>query len=108
MLRTLVVILALLVTAGCSQPLPKNQLDYVGDWGADSTSLTIRSDGTVSYRHKENSMSTSIDAPIVSLNEQKLVVGVWFITTTFELGKPTLQDDGVWTMTVDGVKLVKQ
>ncbi len=108
MLRTLVVILVLFVTAGCSEPLPKNQLDYVGDWRAASMSLAIRSDGTVSYRHKENGMSTSIDAPIVSLNEQKLVVGVWFITTTFELGKPSLQDDGVWTMTVDGVKLAKQ
>jgi hypothetical protein len=103
---------ALLVTLllfGCSEPVPMQKTEYVGDWRGQDVRLLIREDGSVDYerRHKGGN-TTSIQAPIKRFEGDNFVVGFGPFNTTFAVSRPPHQDGTAWKMTVDGVELVRQ
>ena len=105
----LIVVLIALLSA-CSQPLPQDKLSYVGKWQSNEMELLILADGSVVYKRIKGGSTTSIDAPLKEFDGDDFVVGVLFITTTFDVSVPPHEVEGVWKMTVDGVELsrVKQ
>ena len=92
---------------GCSKPLPENKVSYVGEWKSKEMYLLILADGTVSYRRLKNGGSTSINAPLQKFVGYDFVVGILYLTTTFDVSKAPYQDNGKWFMVVDGIKLSK-
>ena len=106
-LRTLIlVILFIAALGGCSsKPLPPEKQDYIGEWTSEHVYLQITADGFVHYRYKKGTMSKEINAPLKHFEGDDFVVGVGFLTTTFEVLKPPYQDGLDWKMVVDGVEL---
>ncbi len=70
-------------------------------------SLLILKDGRVEYERVKGRTTVSIDAPLKEFVEDDFVVGLWFLTTTFEVSEPPEEIDGKWRMVVDGVRLTK-
>jgi len=70
-------------------------------------SLLILRDGSVEYERVKGRATVSIDAPLKEFVEDDFVVGVWFITTTFDVSDPPEEVGGKWQMVVDGVRLTK-
>ncbi len=91
--------------SGCAVPLPEEKLDYVGDWQSKEMRLLILADGTVAYKRFKNGGATSVNGPLKEFEGDDFVVGVLFMTTTFDVSIPPKQEGGYWYMTVDGVKL---
>jgi len=100
-----VLIAALLILSACGQPVPEDKAAYVGAWRAQTMSLLLRQDGTVLYKRIKGGVTTSIDGPLRRFEGDNFVVGVPFISTTFEVSKPPYQEAGTWKMVVDGVEL---
>ena len=108
MLRTVAGLLVVtLLLAGCSKPLPNSKQNYAGDWRSKEMSLLILADGTVSYRRSRNGATTSVNGPIKEFDNGGFVVGVLFLTTTFEVTEAPHHADGKWQMVVDGVRLTR-
>jgi hypothetical protein len=106
-IRSVVLVAALLILAACGQPVPEDKAAYVGDWRAPTMSLRLMQDGRVLYKRTEGVATTSIDAPLRRFEGDNFVVGVPFISTTFEVSKPPYQEAGIWKMVVDGVELTR-
>jgi len=99
----------LLSLAGCgADPLPEDQMVYVGVWQGGNIFLEIDADGNASYAKVMGDASETIDSPIKQLGDGKIVMGYLFFTKTLELTKPAYQEDGKWFMVIDGVVLEKQ
>jgi hypothetical protein len=99
---------ALALVAACSKPLAEDQKGWVGLWKNEQASLLITAEGRLEWHRKSGGSDTSVSAPIQELGPGKIVAGVWFLKSTFAVGQPPkLDDDGFWTVTVDGQKLVK-
>lgn len=93
---------------GCSsKPLPADKQDYVGQWTSDHIYLQITADGFVHYRYQKGAVSKEINAPLKHFEGDDFVVGVGFLTTTFEVTQPPYQDGHAWKMVVDGVELTR-
>ncbi len=105
-----IVVLLLLPLYGCdSQPLPPDKLNYEGHWGTSGMELIITGGGGLSYKKIGDSGSkTSVNGPIKKFENDDIVVGVWILTTTFEVQKPPYKENGQWVMVVDGTKLYKK
>lgn len=101
------VIVLLLLLVGCSEPLPKDKLSYVGDWQSKEMNLLILADGTVAYERLKNGGTTSVNGPLKEFVGDDFVVGLLFMTTTFEVSSAPEEIDGVWQMTVDGLTLTR-
>jgi hypothetical protein len=69
--------------------------------------LLILSDGSVKYERLKGGATTTVTGPIKEFKGDNFVVGFAFIKTTFVVSKPPYQENGVWKMIVDGVKLSK-
>jgi hypothetical protein len=99
---------ALAMVVACSKPIPEDQKGWVGLWKNEQASLLITADGRLAWHRSSGGSEKSISAPIQDLGQRKIVAGVWFLKTTFDVGQsPKLSDDGLWTVTVDGQELVK-
>ena len=99
--------LALLLLAACAKPLNESQLDFVGLWKNNETSLLITQDGRIDYETQKGAFSKSLSTPIKFLNANTLEAGVLFLNTTFTLdGKPK-KEAGMTFIIVDGEKLFK-
>ncbi len=96
-----------LCLAGCSQPIPPERMDYVGEWRAADMTLVINPDGSVHYRRKSGSTTTEINAPLKAFKGDDFIVGVAVFTTTFTVSTPPHAAGGVWKMVVDGVELTR-
>ncbi|PCJ33172.1 MAG: hypothetical protein COA90_00635 [Gammaproteobacteria bacterium] len=107
MKKILSIITLLFLLSGCSNPLPEDRLNYVGEWQSKEVNLLILADGTVAYKRLQNGGSTSINAPLQSFSGDNFIVGISFMTTTFTVSKPPHQIAGKWKMTVDGIELTK-
>ena len=109
-LRTLIlVILFIAVLSGCtSKPLPPDKKDYIGEWTSEHVYLQITADGFVHYRYQKGTMSKEINAPLKHFEGDDFVVGVGFLTTTFEVSEPPNQDGLNWEMVVDSIELVRK
>ena len=92
---------------GCARPVPLEKEAYVGEWRSAEIVLLILADGTVGYERLKSGGSVSVDGPLKEFIGDDFVVGVWFITTTFDVTEPPHEEDGFWKMTVDGVELTK-
>lgn len=96
-----------LLLTGCSDTLPNERLDYVGDWRGEEMHLVINADGRIDYKRSRKGGSTTINAPIQEFIGDDFTVGILFLTTTFDVSEPPSLENGVWRMTVDGVQLTK-
>ncbi len=105
MKKSLFLIILICFLSGCAVPLPKEKLDYVGDWQSKEMRLLILADGTVAYKRLKGGGTTSINGPLKKFVGNDFVVGVLFMTTKFEVSIPPTEEGGHWVMTVDGVKL---
>jgi len=102
-----VLIPALLILSAWGQPVPEDKAAYVGEWRAQTMSLTLMQDGRVLYKRVKGSATTSIDGPLRRFEGDNFVVGIPFVSTTFEVSKPPYQEAGAWKMVVDGVELTR-
>ena len=104
----LVILLAVsLALSACGQPVPDDKAAYVGEWRAPNMSLLLTKDGRVSYKRVRDNATTSIEGPLRRFESDNFVVGIPFISSTFEVSKPPYQDAGTWKMVVDGVELTR-
>ena len=93
---------------GCNSiPVPEEKRSYVGTWEGVGFHLTIYEDGGIDYRRVKGNSTTTITGPLKSFNGDDFVVGLLFITTTFEVQHPPYLDGDDWFMVVDGVELKK-
>ena len=93
---------------GChSIPVPEEKSAYVGTWEGIGFHLTIRENGGVDYRRVNGNHSKSITGPLKGFSGDDFVVGVLFVTTTFEVQHPPYLEGDDWFMVVDGVELKK-
>lgn len=99
-------VIVFLLTA-CSSPLPENKLHYAGQWQSKEMSLLILDDGSVAYERLKGGATTSINGPLKEFVGDDFVVGILFLTTTFDVSEPPHDENGIWRMTVDGVRLTK-
>ena len=102
-----ILIAALLTLSACGQPVPDDKTAYLGEWRAPTMSLLLTQDGSVRYKRVTGSATTSINAPLRRFEGDNFVVGIPFISTTFEVSKPPYQEAGAWKMVVDGVELTR-
>jgi hypothetical protein len=98
---------ALLTLSACGQPVPDDKAAYVGDWRGQNMSLELTQDGTVHYQRVKANVTTSINGPLRRFEGDNFVVGIPFISTTFEVSRPPHQQAGAWKMVVDGVELIR-
>ncbi len=92
---------------GCSKPIPKYKMDYVGQWESTEMSLSILSDRTVAYVRKSNGVRTYLNSSLKEFIGDDFVVGVLFLTTTFEVTEPPNKVNGQWQMVVDVLRLTR-
>ena len=94
--------------SGCNSiPIPDDKIAYVGTWEGIGFHLTIRENGGIDYRRVNGKYSTSITGPLRSFDGDTFVVGLLFVTTTFEVQHPPYLEGDDWYMVVDGVELKK-
>jgi hypothetical protein len=94
--------------AGCNSiPVPEEKRSYVGTWEGVGFHLTIYEDGGIDYRRVKGNATTTVTGPLKSFKGDDFVVGVLFITTTFEVQHPPYLEGDDWFMVVDGVELKK-
>ena len=96
---------AILLLAGCAEPLPTGKRHYVGTWEADNMVMVIRPNGSLAYSRQEDDIKTSVNGPIKRFDGNDIVVGFGWFTTTFEVSVPPRIENGEWIMVVDGVRL---
>ena len=96
-----------LILLSCSKPVPPEKQDYVGEWRSKEMYLLILADGSLRYQRLKGGGTVEVSGPIKEFQGDNIVVGVGFITTTFEVSTPPHEEDRVWKMVVDGVELEK-
>lgn len=88
--------------------IPEDKKDYIGTWTSKEIYLDIDDKGNVDYKRESGGGSTtSIKAPIQKFEGDDFVVGALGFDTKFVVSKPPHEENGVWTMTVDGRELTK-
>ena len=107
MKKSVLLVLVILTICSCSKPLPADKLSYAGEWESKEMYLLILPDGTVAYQRLKNGGNTSINGPVKEFVGDDFIVGLAFLTTTFDVTEaPHLVDDE-WVMVVDGIRLTK-
>src|SRR5258705_3105509 len=99
-LRSALVLALVLALAGCRKPVPPDKAAYVGEWKSSSMAILITQEGRVVYKRVKGSSTTSVDGPIQKFEGNNFVVGIPYLTTTFEVSKPPFEQDGRWKMVV--------
>ena len=92
---------------GCGGEIPADRRDYIGTWEGDSYYLWISAAGQVEYERQKGSGHTSYSGPIKEFVGDDFEVGMFFLTSTFKVAERPHRVGPYWTMTVDGVTLVK-
>jgi hypothetical protein len=81
---------------------------FVGTWEGDGMRLKIGEDGTVDYERKKGAVNKSLTgASIKEFRKDSFDVSLLGISTTFKIDQEPQENDGVWTMSVDGTKLTR-
>ena len=96
-----------LLLAACGEPLPKDKLEYAGEWRGPQVYLLITPAGRCVYERQRDAGNVSIDAPVQRFEGNNFLVGIGPLTTTFVVSRPPALVDGKWKMTVDGVELTR-
>jgi|GEM_PF-380833 len=107
-----ILVAALPILSACGQPVPDDKAAYVGEWHAQAMDVELTKDGTVRYKRVKRNTTAgtttiSIDAPLRRFEGDNFVVGIPFLTATFEVSTPPHQEAGTWKMVVDGVELTR-
>ena len=100
-------LLLVALLAACAKPVPPPKTTYVGDWRAKDMQLQISAEGYVNYERRNGSNTTTINAPIQSVEGDDFIVGVGPFKTKFVVSKPPHLEGNAWKMTVDGVELTR-
>jgi len=103
----LFLILWMLLLSGCAKPVPELRPDYVGHWQGENVTLSISANGMLAYKRNSKGVKTEINAPIAGYKGDDIVVGVWFLTTTFVVSEAPHPVSGYWQMVVDGIRLTR-
>jgi hypothetical protein len=93
--------------SACGQAVPDDKSAYVGSWHAQAMDMQLTKDGTVHYKRVRGNNTTSINAPLRRFEGDNFVVGIPFLSTTFEVSMPPHEEAGTWKMVVDGVELTR-
>jgi len=101
-------LIGLLLTAGCTKPVPPDKASYIGQWQNESVSLLITPEGRVEYRKVRGNTKTSLKAPIKEFVGDNFEAGLGPLATTFVVSKPPYQERGAWRMVVDGDVLTRR
>ena len=107
MMKFVLPMILLLLLSACADPLPPDRLNYVGEWQSKEMVLVILADGSVSYKRLKKGATVSVNGPLKEFVGDDFVVGVLFVTTTFDVSEPPREINGEWSMTVDGAKLIR-
>ncbi|WLB54972.1 hypothetical protein [Bradyrhizobium japonicum] len=107
-----ILVAALPMLSACGQPVADDKAAYVGEWHAQAMDVELTKDGTVRYKRVRNTTAgatttTSINAPLRRFEGDNFVVGIAFLSTTFEVSTPPHREAGTWKMVVDGVELTR-
>lgn len=107
-----VLVAALPVLSACGQPVPEDKAAYVGEWHAPAMDVELTKDGTVRYKRVRygtaiGEATITINAPLRRFEGDHFVVGLPFLSTTFEVSTPPHPEAGTWKMVVDGVELTR-
>jgi hypothetical protein len=107
-----ILIAALPMLSACGQPVADDKAAYVGEWHAQAMDVELTKDGTIHYKRVRGTATgatttTTVNAPLRRFEGDNFVVGIPFLSTTFEVSAPPHQEAGTWKMVVDGVELTR-
>jgi hypothetical protein len=94
--------------AACAQPLPADRTAYAGEWSGPGTILSITLGGDLAFEQKTRGTTIEILGPIKEFDDDDIVVGFAFITSTIDVTSPPVARDGVWARAVSSVDLTKR
>ena len=98
---------ALLLLAGCAEPIPPERIAYAGEWRGTNVVLLITPDGRVDYQRRGGNANVTVTAPIQRFEGDDFVVGVGPFNTRFVVSKPPHLVEGQYRMVVDGIELTR-
>jgi hypothetical protein len=87
--------------------IPEDKKDYIGAWASEEVYLEITPNGQVDYKRESGGSTTSVNAPIQKFEGNSFIVGALGFETKFVVSKPPHEENGTWSMTVDGRELTK-
>ncbi len=96
--------------SGCAKPLPADKSNFAGTWQSTDgrVNISITPEGRIEYSHEQPGKSTSLSLPIKDFQGDNFNAGVGPFTTEFKVTQPPVQDDqGNWSMVVDGYTIQK-
>jgi hypothetical protein len=64
-------------------------------------------DGSVRYKRVRGNTTTSIEEPLRRVEGDNFVLGIPFMSSTFEVSKLPYQEAGTWKIVVDGMELTR-
>lgn len=105
--RYLAILSLLLTLTACSEPVPQDFADYVGEWTSPDMYLLIQANGSVKYKRRKPGGQVSLTGSIKGFKGHDFTVGFWMFSTTFEVSVPPHEQDGEWLMVVDDEELVR-
>jgi predicted small lipoprotein YifL len=111
-ISSVILVTALPALSACGQPVPEDRAAYVGEWHAPAMDVQFTRDGIVRYKRVRHGTAvgeatTTINAPLRRFEGDNFVVGLPFLSTTFEVSTPPHHEAGIWRMVVDGVELTR-
>ncbi|HRG99548.1 MAG TPA: hypothetical protein PLR99_25045 [Polyangiaceae bacterium] len=119
-LRTLVTALGLSTAAFLSlatskpkeeataEPVDAETAKYIGDWEGEGVTLSIGQDKSFSFKKQQGSTSSSANGKVKAIQGGQIIVKAAFIELKYKVDVAPTEEDGVWTMTVDGNALTKK
>ena len=97
-----------LALVACGKPVPPERSAYLGNWSSPTMSLVIAQDGRVEYKRVKGGVTTSVSGPLQKFEGDDFHVGIATLSTRFAVSKPPVQENGAWTMVVDGEPLIRR
>lgn len=90
-----------------SHSLPEDKQAYVGRWHGQGVELELTPEGKVRYVTRRGSTSKSMFAQLRKFEGDHFEAGVWILAKNFEVSEPPAYRNGRWSMTVNGVRLLR-
>ncbi|MFY2764257.1 hypothetical protein [Arenimonas sp. MALMAid1274] len=106
-MKRLLMLLVLGLLVACTKPVPTDHRDYIGLWEGPGMRLDIQPDGDSRYEREREGRSTRISGPAHDFTTSGFKIGIGPLSARFKVSRAPAQVEGQWTMTVDGVALVR-
>lgn len=90
-----------------SSSVPTDKEAYVGHWSGMGVELEMTSEGQVKYVTRRGPTSKSSLAQLRRFEGDDFEAGVWVLAQDFKVSEPPAYRNGEWTMTVNGVRLLR-